>query len=61
MLDKDNQSDAEWQKHVITILWICFALLIALATAFVYAESHGLFESFTGRTTPLPAWPTGWP
>ena len=53
--DDPAESEVKWQKHVMTALWICVGLLIALSLALVLAEGNGLFQS--SPNGPLPAWP----
>ena len=54
-------SEAKWEKHVLVALWIVIVLLIAVASALVYAEAHGLFDSSPDPTRSVPPWPAGWP
>jgi|HubBroStandDraft_2_1064218.scaffolds.fasta_scaffold2593904_1 hypothetical protein len=53
------ESEAKWQKRVMTALWISLALVLATGTALVFAEAHGWFDSAPALTTRVPAWPAG--
>lgn len=58
--DDPAESEAKWQKHVVTLLWVALLFLIVLGCALVFAEGHGLLESLPGHGTPLPPpWPDG--
>ena len=55
----EGESEARWQKHVMAALWVCIALLVALAVGLVYAKAYGLFQPGAGSAAP--AWPAEWP
>lgn len=52
------EAEDKWQKHVVILLSLLVALLIALTAAFLWAEDRGLFQSSSDQTTP--SWPAGW-
>lgn len=52
-------SEAKWQRHVMTALWVSLALVFATGTALVFGEAHGWFDSSAASTTRVPAWPAG--
>jgi len=53
------ESEAKWQKHVMTALWISLTLVFAIGTVLVFAEAHGWLDSSPASTTRVPAWPAG--
>ena len=58
--DGSDANDAKWQRHIVVLLWLAIALLIALGSALMYAKGHGFFDSVPHRRTPLPPpWPEG--
>ncbi len=50
-----------WERHVIIILWISIAALMALIGALLYAQYQGLFAPSQDHTAPSASWPIGWP
>ena len=57
--DDPVESEDKWQKHVMVVLWLVVALVIALSVAWVYADYHGWFRSSSDQPASPPAFPTG--
>ena len=48
---------ANWQRHVMVVLWISILLLIVVSGALVYAKYYGIFASSPNQTPSVAPWP----
>ena len=54
-----EEAENNWQRHVMTGIWICLALATVITAALLYARAHGHFGAPRNRTAPPPPWPEG--
>jgi hypothetical protein len=60
-LQKTDEPDPRWQKHVMALLWVLLVTAVVLISFLFYADGHGFFQSHPGHNPPTPAWPEGEP
>ena len=48
------ENEAQWQKHVVVLIWVALAILLVAGGGLMYAKAHGWFTPAYAHDTPLP-------